>query len=267
VTHSAGPRGAGALSITVCDPRRGNRRRLADHRAYARIGRVLHTSSHDRHVGPAAHHALVVSLLAARCARARFHLPVDVLATGLTALQAYGIDLGDDSVLRMVTATPAQTRRPGVRLTRVARLPPHAAGLVAPLPAWGAAALDLDLVDLVAAGDALLRRELCTLAELTAFAEGATGRGCRALRRAASLVREREHDGDQHRDREHWNTDLDRDDASAEADFATIRVTRDRMRRPRQLVHKIHARLVERGYDGPPPTFTPEWVALFEHRV
>ena len=76
-----------------------------------------------------------------------------------------------------------------------------------------------------------------------------------------------EYDGDQHRDRGQWNTDLDRDDAFVDASFSTIRVTRDRMRRPRQLVGKVHARLVERGYRGPAPTFGPEWVALFERRV
>lgn len=72
-----------------------------------------------------------------------------------------------------------------------------------------------------------------------------------------------EYDGDQHLYRQQWNNDLDRDDAFADADFATIRVNRDRMRRPRQLVRKVHVRLVERGYRGPAPTFTPEWLALF----
>ena len=70
-------------------------------------------------------------------------------------------------------------------------LRPHSAGLVAPLVAWGGAALDLDLVELVAAGDALLHHDLCTLGELEAFAGRATRRGCRVLRRADSLVRER----------------------------------------------------------------------------
>lgn len=256
-----------------------------------------------------------MSLLIDRCTRARFHLPADALVTGVTALQALGVDLGDSSVLQMVTVTTAQTRRPGVRLARVRSLPPHEAGLVVPLVAWGAAAKDLDLVELVAAGDALLHRGLCTQADLNAFAERATGRGCRVLRRAAALVRERvdsipesrlrlclvlaglpeprcnvvlghdgrvigrvdllveefgliiEYDGDQHRDRQQWNNDLDRDDAFVDAAFASIRVTRDRMRRPRQLVRKVHARLVERGYRGPAPTFTPEWVSLFERRV
>lgn len=90
-----------------------------------------------------------------------------------------------------MTATTTHTRRPGVRLTRTACLPPHAAGLVARLVAWGAAALDLDLVDLVAAGDALVHHELCTLPGLIAFTQRATGRGCRAIRQAAALVRER----------------------------------------------------------------------------
>ena len=256
-----------------------------------------------------------MEVLTDRRARALYRLPDDVLLAGVTALQAYGLDLGDAEVLRVVTATTAQTRRADVRLSRVAILPPHRAGLVVPLEAWRGAAADLDLVGLVSAGDALVRRGFCTLPELVAFAESATGRGCRALRRAAGLVRERvdsfretrlrlclviaglpeprcnvvlghdgrligrvdllfdevglivEYDGDQHRDRAQWNVDLDRDDDFRATGFATVRVTRDRMRRPRLVVSKIHARLVERGYRGPAPTFGPEWADLFERRV
>ncbi len=77
-----------------------------------------------------------------------------------------------------------------------------------------------------------------------------------------------EYDGDQHRtDRTQWNLDLDRDDAFADLGFATIRVTSARMRRPRQLVGRVFDQLVQRGYDGPTPDFSPEWCALFERRV
>ncbi len=77
-----------------------------------------------------------------------------------------------------------------------------------------------------------------------------------------------EYDGDQHRtDRTQWNLDLDRDDAFADLGFATIRVTSARMRKPRQLVRRVFDKLVQRGYDGPEPDFSPEWCALFERRV
>ncbi|GAB2568222.1 DUF559 domain-containing protein [Microlunatus antarcticus] len=250
-----------------------------------------------------------------RCARARFHLPADAVLVGVTALQLYGVDVGDRRPVRASTLTRAQTRRHGVRLSRVRSLPPHRDGLARPAAAWCQAAADLDLVELVAAGDALLKAGLVTLPDLQAVAARAGGRGCRLVRRAAGLVRERvdsipetrlrlclvlaglpeprcnvvlghgdrvigrvdllveefglilEYDGGQHRERGQWNNDLDRDDAFSDADFSTIRVTRDRLRRPRELVRKIHARLVERGYRGPAPTFTPEWVAHFERRV
>ena len=237
------------------------------------------------------------------------------MLVGATALQLHGIDIGDRDLVRAATRTGAQTRRSGVRLSRVAVLPTHRDGVAVPVEAWRAAALDLDLVDLVAAGDALIHQELCTLPELVRAAGSATGRQCRLLRRAASLVRERvdslpesrlrlclvlvglpeprcnvvlghggrvlgrvdllleefgliiEYDGDQHRDSGQWNVDLDRDDAFTSASFTILRVTRQRMRHPRQLVRKVHARLVERGYCGPAPTFDAEWVALFERRV
>jgi hypothetical protein len=250
-----------------------------------------------------------------RCARARCHLPADAVLTGVTALQLYGIDVGDRTLVRAATCTRAQTRRSGVRLSRVHRLPSHVDGVAWPAAAWADASADLDLVERVAAGDALVKQGLLPLTDLQEVAVRARGRGCRLLRRAAGLVRERvdslqesrlrlclvlaglpeprcdvvlghegrvlgrvdllleefgliiEHDGDQHRDSGQWNVDLDRDDAFGRATFTTIRVTRQQMRRPRQLVRKVHARLVERGYRGPAPTFTPEWVALFERRL
>lgn len=270
-------------------------------------------SGGHRHVWPGVLIDLDVDLLD-RCARARFHLPTDAVLVGVTALQLHGVDVGDRRVVRAATRTTAQTRRAGVRLSRLRVLPPHAGGLALPAAAWRGAACELDLVELVAVGDALLHAGKVGLPDLTRAADDSAGRGCRRLRRAAGLVRKRvdslsetrlrlclvlaglpeprcnvvlgdgdraigrvdllveefglilEYDGDQHRDRGQWNVDLDRDDAFTAADFATIRVTRDRLRRPRQLVGKVYARLVERGYRGPAPTFTAEWVALFERR-
>jgi hypothetical protein len=74
-----------------------------------------------------------------------------------------------------------------------------------------------------------------------------------------------EYDGDQHRlDRSQWNLDLDRNDAFADLGYVTIRVTAARMRRPREVVRRVYAKLVERGYRGPEPVFNEEWRALFE---
>ena len=250
-----------------------------------------------------------------RCARARYHLPTDAVLTGTTALRTHGIETGQPGLVRAATRSRSQTRRAGVRLSRVRSLPDQVDGVARPLAAWCAAGTELDLVDLVAAGDALVRARLVSCEELRAAAAGATGRACRHLRRAAGLARERvdsfpetrlrlcvvlaglpeprtnvelgdargpigrvdllvegfglilEYDGDQHRDGGQWNVDLDRDDAFAAAGFTTIRVMRQRMRRPRQLVRKVHARLVEHGYAGPAPTFDAEWVRLFERRV
>jgi hypothetical protein len=74
-----------------------------------------------------------------------------------------------------------------------------------------------------------------------------------------------EYDGDRHRlDRSQWNLDLDRNDAFADEGYLTVRVTSARMRRPRDVVRRVHAKLVERGYQGPAPVFNDEWRALFE---
>ena len=74
-----------------------------------------------------------------------------------------------------------------------------------------------------------------------------------------------EYDGDWHRlDRSQWNLDLDRNDAFADEGYLTVRVTAARMRRPREVVRRVHAKLVERGYRGPAPVFNDEWRRLFE---
>ena len=256
----------------------------------------------------------MTSELSTTSTRALFSLPADAVVTGVTALHRHGVEVADAWPIRAVTASSAQTRRADVRLIRARRVPASTDRLAHPLPAWLAAGAELDLVELVAAADALVRLQHCTLAELQAAGQGATGRGCRTLHRAAGLARERvdsmpeshlrlclvlaglpeprcnvtlgddhgvigrvdllieefgvilEYDGDQHRDRGQWNLDLDRDDRFGAADFTTVRITRDRMRRPRDVVGRVYVRLVERGYAGPPPRFDPEWCALFERR-
>ncbi len=124
-------------------------------------------------------------------AAARLVLPGDVLLDGVSALQAVGVTLGDELPLQFVTAHPHQVRRPGVRVRRVRTLPPADAGRVLPASAFVAAAADLDLVDLVAAGDWLVRRRLASWDELVAGAAGHRGRHALLARRAAGLVRDR----------------------------------------------------------------------------
>ncbi|UYM06428.1 hypothetical protein [Solicola gregarius] len=77
-----------------------------------------------------------------------------------------------------------------------------------------------------------------------------------------------EYDGRFHaEDADNWDDDLDRIDDFADAEWAHIRVTARRLRRPRALVMRVYRRLVQRGYQGPPPVFTDEWVTLFETRT
>lgn len=252
--------------------------------------------------------------LEAACTAALVLLPADAVVTGVTALHRHGAEVGEPLPVRAVTATTAQTRRSHVRLARAAALPASKNRVASPVAAWLAAGRELDLVDLVAAGDALVRAERCTAEEIRSAGEQATGRSCRTIQRAAALVRDGvdspqetrlrlclvlaglpeprcnvtlghdgrvigrvdllydayavicEYDGDQHRERGQWNNDLDRNDDFAGAGFLTVRVSRDRMRHPRQVVNRVHSRLVERGYDGPPPVFSREWRDLFERR-
>jgi hypothetical protein len=76
-----------------------------------------------------------------------------------------------------------------------------------------------------------------------------------------------EYDGRQHADDAvQWNRDLDRLDDFEDARWGHVRVTAKRLERPREVVRRVHAKLVARGYRGPAPVFGPQWVALFETR-
>lgn len=79
-----------------------------------------------------------------------------------------------------------------------------------------------------------------------------------------------EYEGSQHQeDRDQYNADIDRYSAYRRHDAAYELVTKERLRTPRTLMRTLHAALVVRGYDGPPPDFGPRWDALFEpvHRL
>ena len=118
-------------------------------------------------------------------------LPAPTLATGVTALWWHGVDIGSTEPLRFVVPRPLQVRRPGLAVSRVQRLPPSLGEAVSPEHAFVTASTELDLVQLVGAGDRLVRLRRCTLDSLREYANSYGGRGASQARRAASMVRER----------------------------------------------------------------------------
>ena len=98
-----------------------------------------------------------------RIAAARRLLPADSLAMGVTALWCYGVEVGAPTTLWFCTATRFHGDRSGVRVSNVRQLPPSRGVAVSPEHAFRSAAQDLDLVQLVTAGDWLVRRRLTTL--------------------------------------------------------------------------------------------------------
>ncbi|HEY5847883.1 MAG TPA: DUF559 domain-containing protein [Microlunatus sp.] len=128
---------------------------------------------------------------AVKVAAARCVLPADAVAAGVTALRLMGLELGTVGPLRFVSTWPVQRRQPGVLVSRVARLPPNERGRLRAEPAFLSAATQLDLVDLVAAGDWLVKQRRTTPAALRDHVSEARGRGSALARRAAGLVRER----------------------------------------------------------------------------
>lgn len=73
-----------------------------------------------------------------------------------------------------------------------------------------------------------------------------------------------EYEGGHHQDdRPQYLADIDRYSAYRRTSTAYEQVTKELMRSPRATVRRIHAALVARGYDGPPPDFDGLWLDLF----
>lgn len=118
-------------------------------------------------------------------------LPAGTRVTSVTALHLYGVAVGPEQPLRFVAVHPHAVRRAGIVLSRCATLPPHRGTLVSPEHALVSAASHLNLLELVTAGDRLVRLRRCSLAALVAYAADYRGRGAMPARRAAALIRER----------------------------------------------------------------------------
>ena len=240
-------------------------------------------------------------------------LPPDTLVDGVTALRYWGIEVGEAAPYRYVTTAAHQSKRAEVRVRRVERLPERRGSVVAPVAALVTAKVELNLLDLVIAGDWMIQAKLATYEQVRNGLAAATGRNCRRARRAGELVRKGaespretrlrlaivlaglpepecnvnlgdewffigrvdlylrawniavEYEGDHHRtDAKTYGGDLLRFEELNASGVLAIRVSKEHLRRPRDVVRRVHAALVSRGYEGPVPVFGAEWRAMFE---
>jgi hypothetical protein len=122
---------------------------------------------------------------------ARLTLAPGTVATGVTGLQLLGVDVGSRLPMTFATIHPRQVRRRDVRVIRVKELPAHRDAIASPEHCWLTAASTLNLLDLVIAGDSLLRLRRITLARLQSSVGRCSARGIVAVRTAVRLVRER----------------------------------------------------------------------------
>lgn len=239
-------------------------------------------------------------------------LPPNTAVDGVTALWVWGVEVGRITPYRFVTTAAHRSKRSAVRVRRVTRLPELRGAVVAPVAALVAAKSELGLLELVVAGDWLVRTRRASLAEVRDGLSAATGSHCRRARRAGGLVRSGvespresrlrlaivlaglpepegnvdlgdewffigrvdlylrqwnvavEYEGDQHRtDPQVFGHDLERYERLAASGVLVVRVSKSHLRRPREVVGRIYAALLSRGYSGPQPTYGPEWCEVF----
>jgi hypothetical protein len=122
---------------------------------------------------------------------AMLSLPPSTIATGVTGLQLLGVDVGPTVPMVFASTHSRPVRRREVTVIRVKQLPPQRDGIAAPEHCWLVAASTLNLLDLVTAGDWLIRRRRTGLVQLQSAVQGYSGRGVVLARTAVKLVRER----------------------------------------------------------------------------
>jgi hypothetical protein len=108
---------------------------------------------------------------------AMLSLPPSTIATGVTGLQLLGVDVGPEVPMVFASTHPRPVRRREVTVIRVKQLPPQREGIAAPEHCWLVAASTLNLLDLVTAGDWLIRRRRTGLVRLQSAVQGYSGRG------------------------------------------------------------------------------------------
>ncbi|MEV7398588.1 hypothetical protein [Aeromicrobium sp. NPDC092404] len=73
-----------------------------------------------------------------------------------------------------------------------------------------------------------------------------------------------EYEGRQHAETvEQFNIDITRYAGFRDELVAYVQITNEMLRQPRALMLLIHQKLIDRGYDGPPPVFGARWSSLF----
>ncbi|MET1038537.1 MAG: hypothetical protein ABW075_09695 [Aeromicrobium sp.] len=74
-----------------------------------------------------------------------------------------------------------------------------------------------------------------------------------------------EYEGRQHAESiTQFNRDIGRYAAFRRNGVEYLQVTKEMTEKPKVMVRRVHARMVELGYDGPSPVFGPLWDSLFE---
>jgi hypothetical protein len=74
-----------------------------------------------------------------------------------------------------------------------------------------------------------------------------------------------EYEGRQHAESiAQFNRDIHRYAAFRRHQVDYLQITNEMLERPKTLIHRIHSRMVELGYDGPVPVFADRWDALFQ---
>jgi len=108
-----------------------------------------------------------------------FALPPRTIATGVTGFQLLGVAVGSQGPMTFATTHPWPVRRRDVKVMRLKQSPPHRNGVAAPEHCWLRAASTLNLLDLVTAGDWLIRLGRTTLARSTRRCRDIASRGGR----------------------------------------------------------------------------------------
>ncbi len=228
-------------------------------------------------------------------------LPSGSYATGHTALRLHGFKPSRGYPLTM--ASSARARRRGMIMAPLDPDAEVRDGIASVATAWRHISTTDNIVEATAIAEALLHARTCTLDDImrncmsdrvaSLIRTGAEslpetrvrlmmvlchlpepeiqvnignddfiGRVDMLLRPWGTVI---EYEGQQHRTESvQWTRDIRRYESMASDGWVVLRITKDDMRAPQDLMWRIHDSLRLRGYNDGPPRFTAEWLSLFQ---